>query len=122
MKMIKILIGAILAGGIVSTSALASVETASVWPQTAQAGKPTVTKVVNPTRLPQSAEGATVKVAFTVDANGQPRDIRLLSPADPYLTQSLVTALSQWRFNPVQKDGVPVSTRVVMPLKLISNS
>jgi TonB family protein len=121
MKMIKILVGAVLAGGIVS-STFANVETATAWPQVAQADKPTVAKVVEPTGVPQQMEGATIQVAFTVDQNGAPQHIRLLTSYNPALERSLLPALAQWRFTPVQKNGAPVSTRVVMPLKLISNS
>jgi TonB family protein len=122
MKMIKILVGAVLAGGIVSSSAFASVEALSVWPQIARADKPTVTKVVNPTGLPQRVDGATINVAFTVDQNGAPQNIRLLSSSDRLLERSLIPALAQWRFAPVLKNGAPVSTPVVMPLKLVSGS
>jgi len=122
MKMIKMLFGAALVGGVISTSAMAYTEQASAWPQAALPGVPTVNKVVNPTGLPQRYEGATVDVSMTVDAMGQPRNIKLLNHADPALAKQLISAVSQWRFTPVQKKGVPVATRVVLPLKLIANS
>ena len=121
MKMIKLLAGAALAGGLIS-STFASEEAPTAWPQSARTDKPTVTKVVNPTGVPQRHEGATVDVTFTVDANGQPHHIKVLSPADPDLTRSLVPAIAQWRFTPAQKNGAPVSTRVLLPLKLVSKA
>src|SRR5437868_3598036 len=122
MKTIKMLFGAALVGGVISTSAFAYTETPSAWPQAARPGVPTVTKVVNPTGLPQRFEGATVHVSFTVDPTGQPRNIRLLDESDANLAKSLTVAVSQWQFAPVQKNGVPVSTKVLLPLKLVSGS
>jgi TonB family protein len=122
MKMFKMLFGAALVGGVLSTSALAYTEQPSVWPQVARPGIPAIAKVVNPTRLPQRYEGATVNISLTVDPTGQPRHIKLLTPADPELARSLIAAVSQWQFTPVQKNGVPVATKVMLPIKLISGS
>jgi hypothetical protein len=36
--------------------------------------------------------------------------------------KSLTAAVAQWEFTPVQKNGVPVATKVVLPLKLISGT
>jgi TonB family protein len=122
MKTIKMLFGAALVGGVLSTSALAYTEQASAWPQAARPGVPTVAKVVNPTRLPQRFEGSTINVSLTVDAKGQPHNIKLLNASDADLVKSLTAAVAQWEFTPVQKNGVPVATKVVLPLKLISGT
>jgi len=120
MKTSQLLLGTALAAGLFSTSAFAYVEQPTPWPQAPRADVPVVTKVVKPMGLPLRAEGQTVNVAFTVDPTGQPRNIRLLSVSDSDLERKLIPALAQWRFAPVQKNGLPVSTRVVMPVKLIS--
>lgn len=122
MKSLKLFSGAALAAGLFATSAFAYTEQPTPWPQAPRADVPVVAKVVNPTGLPQRAEGQTIDVAFTVDASGQPRNIRLLGVSDPTLSKSLIPALSQWRFTPVQKNGVPVSTHVVMPIKLLAGA
>ena len=122
MKMIKMLFGAALVGGVLSSSALAYTEQPSAWPQAARPGVPAIAKVVSPTGLPQRYEGETVNVSLTVDAMGQPRHIRVLNTADATLTKSVTAAVSQWQFTPVQKNGVPVSTKVLLPLKLISGT
>ena len=122
MKTSRLILGAALAAGLFSTSAFAYVEQPTPWPQAPRADVPVVAKVVKPTNLPLSSEGMTVDVSFTVDKDGQPRDIRLVSINDSALEKKLIPALSQWRFTPVQKNGVPVSTRVIMPLKLISGA
>lgn len=122
MKTSQLILGAALAAGLFSTSAFAYVEQPTPWPQAPRTDVPVVTKVVNPTDLPQRSQGMTIDVSFTVDASGQPRNIRLLSVSDSALEKKLIPALSQWRFAPVLKNGAPVSTRVVMPLKLISGA
>jgi len=122
MKMLKLLVGAVLAGGVFSTSALASVDTPTPWPQLARTDQPTVTRVVNPTGLPQRVEGATVDVAFVIDRAGQPHNIRLLGSSDPALVQRLLPAIAQWRFTPAQKKGAPVASYVVMPIKLVAGA
>jgi len=122
MKTSQLISGAALAVGLFSSSAFAYVEQPTPWPQTPRADRPVVSKAVMPTGLPTRYEGATVEVAFTVDATGQPRNIQLLQESDSRLIKRLVLAISQWRFTPAQKNGVPVSTRVVMPLKLLAGA
>jgi hypothetical protein len=79
---------------------------------------PVPTKIVNPLGVPAQYEDAIIKLSFTVDTAGVPRDIRVQDVADPALTDSLVSALVQWRFNPGRRDGVAVSMNVVLPLEL----
>ncbi len=81
--------------------------------------KPAPIKVVHPTDLPRSHIGAVVRLQFTVDAAGQPRDIRIVSPGDQAVAPRLVAAVAQWRFTPARQNGVAVSSRVEMPLELI---
>lgn len=59
------------------------------------------------------------KVQFVVDKNGTPTDIKLLTPT-PYaeLDQSIIDALTQWRFKPGTKNGQPVYTRMQLPLNI----
>ena len=75
--------------------------------------------MVEPTGLPYRFMGETINVAFTVDQTGQPSNIKVLSRIDPKVEKSVRTALTQWRFTPAQKDGAPVSARVIMPLELM---
>ncbi|MDF9827953.1 TonB family protein [Ereboglobus sp. PH5-5] len=58
-----------------------------------------------------------VNVRFIVDENGVPTDVKLLNPS-PYeeLNQSVLDTVGQWRFSPGVKNGVPVKTRMQLPL------
>jgi len=122
MKPTKLFISAALACGLLSVSALAYVEQPTPWPQAPRADVPVVVKAVSPLAVRQIYEGSTIMVAFTVDPSGQPKHIRIVNNDDPLLSRSLIPTLEQWRFAPVQKNGVAVSTRVLLPIKLIDGA
>lgn len=108
MKKIQSIVTAALASSLLSITAFAD----------ANASVPQVENIVNPAGLSRQHLGATVQLAFTVDENGQPHDVTVVSPADRKLTASVITAVSQWRFSPALQDGVPVAKRVTMPLQI----
>jgi TonB family protein len=63
--------------------------------------------------------GATVVLDFVVDANGLPTDI---APRESYpagLVASVVNAVARWKFTPLQRNGVPVATKVVLPVRIV---
>ena len=102
--------------GLLSVQVFA-VTAASTTPAPAATGdRPVLVSMVNPTNLPQRHACATVRLAFTVDEHGRPRNINLLSPADPVLSENLLPSIAQWRFTPAYKNGVAVATRVLLPL------
>lgn len=119
MKSLKYLLGAALFGSFLSVSAYALNRDTVAAPVVTT---PVVKDIVHPSGLMARHEGVTVNVCLTVDAQGQPHDIRLLAPRDPYLAKTLIPTISQWRFAPATKDGVPVSMRVILPVKLIAES
>lgn len=45
-------------------------------------------------------------VAFTVDADGLPRGVRIVKSLDPDLDASAVQAVERWKFKPATEDGV----------------
>ena len=92
--------------GVVSAAA----ETKSALP------KPVV--VVPPDDVPRRFANTTIRVGLTIDANGCPSDIRVISPDSAYLEKSVVAAVNQWRFTPMMKDGAPVAQKVVLPLTI----
>lgn len=89
-------------------------------PERFSAPKPT--SIVGFTDMPPNYFGSTVRVKLTVDEAGQAQDIRVIAVRDKVLTQSLVSALSQWKFAPARKNGEPVSALVEIPLRLVEDS
>ena len=119
MKSLKYLLGAALFGSLLSVSAYALNRDNVPAPVVTT---PFVKEVVHPSGLMPRHEGVTVNVCLTIDTQGQPHDIRLLAPRDPYLVKQLIPTIAQWRFAPATKDGVPVTMRVILPVKLIAES
>jgi protein TonB len=117
-----VLATAILGGLLLSTSAFAATTTAH---DAATAGlkfvNPAPAKVVSPTNLPRTFEGATVMVSMVIDETGQPRDIKVVSTRDRQLTKHLVSAVAQWQFTPARKNGTPVATKVLMPIEVVES-
>lgn len=119
MNKIKMITGAVLVSAVLSSSVLASSVAVNPAPGTAV---PHPDTVVAPSDLPRQYLGATVRLSFIVDETGQPHDIQVLSSNSRSLARSLVPALEQWRFTPAQENGVPVSMRVILPLKIADES
>ncbi len=120
MKNRNILLAAALAGGLLSASAYAT--TAAAHHQSTAALKieaPVPVRIVSPERLPRSAAGSIVTLSLTIDADGRPHDIKVVSRGDHGLTKSLQAAVSQWQFAPARRDGVAVPVKVLLPLELI---
>ena len=67
------------------------------------------------------ARDTTVVVGMIVDKTGRPSDLKIVRSADPLLDQSVLAAVSQYRFTPGTVSNEPVA----IPLNLevvISNS
>lgn len=84
--------------------------------------RPLAQKIVNPAGLSRQHLGVTVQLSFTVDENGRPQDVEVVGQSDRQLTESVVAAVTQWRFTPAMQDGAPVSMRVTMPLQIQTSS
>lgn len=122
MKSKHIVLASALLGGLLSVPAFAT--TTAAHSQAIAALKfdaPAPAKVVSPTGLPRSHEGATVMLSLTIDAAGQPHNIRIVSRGDQELTRSLVAAVSQWQFTPGRQNGTPVATKVLLPIQLVES-
>ena len=74
--------------------------------------------VVNPKNLPQAFAGATINVEFSLDAAGQPRDVRVPNVEDRQLKQQLVQAFKQWRFEGASSEAIANGKRYVLPVEL----
>jgi protein TonB len=53
-----------------------------------------------------------VTVAYTVTAQGDVRNVAVVSSSYRAFERPTLAAIRHWKFNPAVKDGVPVSTRV----------
>lgn len=113
---------AALIGSLFATSAFASIESYNAHYAQLRTDIPLPAKVVSPTGLPQRYEDTTIRLTFTVDTQGQPRDIEVTGQADADLAKRILPVFAQWRFTPAQENGVPVARRVEMPLKIVSDS
>jgi TonB family protein len=84
-------------------------------------GVPVPVSVVAPTVGPEYT-GATVQLEFIVDASGKPASFSVKSASDDTLATAVVQAVKQWRFTPAVKDGSPVATRVILPVKIVDTA
>ena len=54
-----------------------------------------------------------MKLTVTIDADGKPKDIRIVSPLGLGLDEKAIEAVAAWRFEPatLTKDGTPVAVK-----------
>jgi TonB family protein len=114
MKIQSAIATAALLGVLSSASALTTVAPAT--PVKYEAAVPD--QVVAPVLLPHSHEGNTVNLAMTIDASGKPRNVRVLAGGDQSAYKHIIATVSKWQFKPARKDGVAVSSKVVLPLEV----
>lgn len=120
MKMKSVILTAALFGGLLSATSFANVVIESnPVSSPVKFEAPAPIKIVNPTGLFRRHEGATVTLSLTVDAAGQPHDIKLARGTDDNLTEKLLPAVAQWRFTPAKRNGVAVATRIELPVQLV---
>ncbi len=55
-------------------------------------------------------EGAKVGVALTVNAKGQPENIRVVKPFSPFVDRRVVETVSRMRFSPGKVDNQPTAS------------
>ena len=81
---------------------------------------PVPLSVTPPIRPSAGYENAIVTVKLVVDARGLPQHVETVGLI-PVETRELVeSAVKQWTFRPATRNGVPVSTHVILPLKLVT--
>ena len=85
------------------------------------AGVPVPVVVVSPS-VPSDYIGVTVEVEFTVDAQGKTSGFKVKSAPDIMLVGAVLDAVKQWEFKPAVSGGVPVSTKVVLPLLIVEGT
>jgi TonB family protein len=84
-----------------------------------------ISEVSRPPELAERSEPAYTEEAFIgraqgsvgihveIDAEGVPRNLRVVRPLGLGLDEQALTALKQWRFRPARKDGANVACRVI---------
>jgi periplasmic protein TonB len=72
---------------------------------------------VYPIDLKRDGVTGIVSVVFDVDEKGDVQDPKILKSSDPKFEQPALDAIAKWKFKPCRKDGVPVKTRMAIPLQ-----
>jgi protein TonB len=63
--------------------------------------------------------GQAVQVEFVVDTTGHTSEISIKSSSDRDFAAAVVDAVKQWRFTPALRNGAPVATKVILPVRVI---
>lgn len=66
-----------------------------------------------------SIQGA-VTAEFTVDEQGKPGAVTILSATHPELEAAVKTVISTWQFKPALKNGLPVAQKLRVPIQFTS--
>jgi TonB family protein len=69
--------------------------------------------------VPSVESSVEVEVKFVVDTAGVPREISVADTGDASLEASLANAVSKWRFRPLLKDGKAITSKVILPVRII---
>ena len=84
-------------------------------------GVPVPIHVVSPT-VGAEHNGSSVQLEFVVDVQGRPSEFSIKSNSDDVLATKVVEAVKQWRFLPAQLDGVPIATKVALPVRIVDSA
>lgn len=79
---------------------------------------PVPLKVVTP-QVASDYAGLVIKLEFTVDGAGLPKDITVLDSVPYDLEKSLTSAVANWKFHPLVREGKAVSAKVVLPMRIV---
>lgn len=69
-----------------------------------------------PTSLKSGGVTGTVWVEFVVDERGVVNDVRVVKTTNSGFDEATRSAVSQWRFEPGKRKGIPVSFRMSIPI------
>ena len=116
-KLIKSLTALTVGAFVLTSAALAFPNSNGSAPDNENWVPPQPVEVVSPS-FARVHDGSTVFVKLTIDTEGNASDVIVLFGQDRELNRDIVKAVEQWKFEPAQRDGKAVQTRVVMPLEL----
>lgn len=75
-----------------------------------------------PREATRSGTEGWVQVEFTIAPDGTTRDLQVRnSEPKEIFDQAALDSVSQWRFEPIQKDGAPVAQRAVLQVRFVLN-
>jgi periplasmic protein TonB len=83
-------------------------------------GVPVPVAVVSPTVVGSEYNGTTVELEFVVDEQGKTANLSVKSAPDKALAAAVTDAVKQWKFKPAERNGVPVATKVALPVKIVA--
>jgi protein TonB len=73
-----------------------------------------------PPRMQEYGESGTVEMSFTVTRAGKVRNIKVVHfSGPPEMVDSATSALNEWRFEPIVRDGKPVEQRAHMTMQFV---
>jgi TonB family protein len=121
MKAVKKLVVLLSLGALASIASANPTEQAYIESCRKQPGVPVPITVVTP-RVGSEYSGSQVQLEFVVDATGKPADLSVKSTPDDKLAAAVMDAVKQWRFKPAERDGVPVETKVLLPINIVDDS
>jgi protein TonB len=73
-------------------------------------------KPIYPNMLKAAGETGTVWVDFMVDERGYVHDARVVKSTNPGFNDVTLAAVSEWRFEPGKRKGIPVCFRMSLPM------
>lgn len=103
------------------THASTSFEQAYIESYRGRTDVPAPVKVVAPSVSSEYA-GTTVELVFTVDSSGVPQHVAVRTAVDRELAEAVTEAVELWRFTPELRAGLPRSTKVVLPIRIVDSS
>lgn len=110
---------AAVAAVVLSSSAFAYTVKDSTQQHTAAVANLAPANVVNPTDLPLNFARQVVNIEFSVDAAGQPQDIKILSNVDRAAKQRILKAFKQWKFQSTATGNADAAKRYILPLEIV---
>jgi TonB family protein len=121
MKAVSKLVVMLSLGSLVSVAAFAStVEQTYLENCRKDPSIPVPVAVVSPSVGPEYG-GSQLELEFVVDQKGKPANVSVKSAPDETVATAVADAVKQWKFKPAERDGIPVATKVVLPVKIIES-
>ena len=84
------------------------VREATVGPVLKKSAPPTY-----PREMRRTDAGGEAEIAFIVNAKGQPEEVQIFTATNALFGEAAAKAVSQWRYKPGTKNGVPVRVALI---------